>query len=388
MRQVTISASVVCSTAVLAALALVACGSSGRDSGFGDDSAPTTPEGDLGGPPPGTIGGSSGGSSGAPGDESCAAQVTTAQRAEVDVIVVIDTSGSMGEETAQVKQNINNFASSIGGTGLDYRVIMVAEKPQNLPVPFPGFQPPGICVPAPLGGANCADNPPIFYHLNTEVASTDSLQILLDEYPKYQGWLRPTAYKVFIEVTDDNSALGWQQFDQQLLAKSSAQFGDAAKRRYIFNSICGWKRNTPVLSADKCGSAVNTGSNYQELSKLTGGTVESVCESDYSSVFSNIAKGLVTKLGCEFGFPKSQNGQQTDPTKVVVNYTPGSGGAPSPLTQVTDAVKCGSVPDGWYYDDNANPTKIVFCPSTCSGPGGDTGGKLEIAVGCKAPPPK
>ena len=47
----------------------------------------------------------------------------------------------------------------------------------------------------------------------------------------------------------------------------------------------------------------------------------------------------------------------------------------------------GSSQTGLVYD-NANPTKILFCPTTCAAAGADTGGKLEVAVGCKAPPPK
>jgi hypothetical protein len=387
MRHVTRSSGAI----VLAAFATlaVACGSAKERDGFDDGTAGTQPPpGDLGG---GNGGGQLGSSSGtpAPGDgEKCAAETVKATRAEVDVIVLIDTSGSMSEETNQVKQNINAFASTIGSSGLDYTVVMIAEKPQNLPFIPPGFQPPGICVPPPLGGASCADNPPLFHHLNEAVGSTDSLQIILDKYASYEGWLRPNAYKVFIEVTDDNSSLGWQQFETQLFAKDGGKhFGDANKRRYIFNSICGWKRNTALLSSDHCSSAENTSDQYQNLSKLTGGTVDSVCETDYSSVFGNIAKGLVTKLGCEFAFPKAQTGQ-TDPTAVVVNYTPGGQAAPKALTQVTDASKCGTVADAWYYDDNANPTKILFCPNTCTTAGADTGGKIEIAVGCKAPPPK
>jgi hypothetical protein len=365
------------------AAAVIACGSGGKDRTFDEDARADTP-------PPGPIGGSSGdlGQNKPPSgnDTSCAAQVTTATRAEVDIIVVIDTSGSMSEETNQVKANINTFAQKIGSSGLDYTVVMIAEKPQNLPFP-PGFPLPGICVPAPLAGASCADNPPKFHHVNETVGSTDSLSLILSKFSTYEPWLRPKAFKVFIEVTDDNSALSWTDFDQQLLAKSPAQFGTAASRRYIFDSICGWKKGTAVLHSDKCGSAVNTGAHFQELSKLTGGIVDSVCETNYSSVFDNIANGLVKKLGCEFAFPTTTDGQQTDPTKVAVNYTPSSG-AKQTLTQVTDAGKCGTVANAWYYDDNTNPGKILFCPTTCTSAGADTSGKVEVAVGCKAPPPK
>lgn len=372
---------------VLTGLLMTAACGSGR-SGYDSSRAGNDPAGGGGdGDPAGSLGSSDGTSSSSGQPQTCAAQVTKANRAEVDIIVVIDTSGSMGEETNQVKQNLNAFANSIGNSGLDYNVIMIAEKPQKLPFMPPGFTPPGICVQPPLAGPDCADGPK-FHHLNTEVASTDSLQIILDKLPSYSGWLRPTAYKVFIEVTDDNSMLAWDAFDQQLLAKSAQHFGDSKARRYIFNAICGYKRNTAVLSADVCGTAENNGDQYQHLAQLTGGTVDSVCETSYASVFDNIAKGLITKLGCEFAIPKADNGQETDPDSVVVSYTPGDGSATKPLTRVTDAGKCGANPDGWYYDDAANPTKILFCPSTCSTAGADTGGKLDVAVGCKAPPPK
>lgn len=368
-------------------VSLFACGSD-RD-GFETSPSANEPAGNGGKDekseaPPGSLGSNEPSPGASSGGQPCAATVAKANRAEVDVIVVIDTSGSMDEETNQVKQNINAFAQSIGNTGLDYNVIMIASRPQNV---F-GFSSGGICVPPPLGGASCADNAPKFHQLSTPVGSKDSLKILLDKYPQYSKWLRPTAYKVFIEVTDDDSDLTYDTFDQQLLAKDPAQFGTATNRRYIFNAICGYKRNTPALSAEKCASAVNTGDQYQHLCQLTGGTVDAVCETSYASVFDNIAKGLVTRLGCEFAFPKSESGKQTDPETVGITYTPGDGGPGKALTQVTDASKCGANPDGWYYDDVKNPSKILFCPSTCSGPGSDTGGKLEVAVGCKTPGPK
>jgi hypothetical protein len=375
--------------------AALACG--GGDKRFGDDPAPA---GGGGAPQSGQLGGGDQGQNGdlGPGNDSkpdpnaqCAAEVMSAQRAEVDIIVVIDTSGSMSEETQQVQQNINNFAQSIGNSGLDYRVIMIAEKNTPPPIPFPFPVPPtGICTPPPLGGANCADNPPRYFHIPETVGSTDSLQIILSTYDsKWKQHLRPTAYKVFIEITDDNSAMDWQTFDSQLLAKAPAgMFGTAQSRKYIFNSICGWQDSTPPLSGQKCGSAVNTGDQYQHLSQVTNGVIDSVCKTSYANVFNNIAKGLVTTLGCEFAVPVPKNGGAVDPTKVVVNYTPGGQTQASALTQVTDASKCGSIPNAWYYDNNTAPTKIIFCQGLCDTAGKDTAGKLEIALGCKAAPPK
>lgn len=318
--------------------------------------------------------------------EACASAAKKVTRPGVDIIVVIDTSGSMNEETEQVRQNINAFGESIGGAGLDYNVIMIAQKAMDF---GPGFPATGICVPPPLGGANCSDNAPKYHHLDTPIASTNSLRILVDEFAEYEPWLRPDAYKVFIEVTDDNSApMQSAAFDEAILAKSPAQFGDVTKRRYIFNSICGYARNTPVLSADKCASAVNTGEVYQQLSTLTGGTIDSVCETSYASVFDNIAKGLVTKLGCEFAYPTSEGGKATDPDSVLVTYAPGDGSPSRSLARVATGTACEGNTEGWYYDDPARPTKIMFCPTTCNGPGADTAGEVSVKVGCAVDGPR
>ena len=86
----------------------------------------------------------------------------------------------------------------------------------------------------------------------------------------------------------------------------------------------------------------------------------------------------------EFAVPKPDGGA-VDPSQVVVQYNDGS--SSRNLVQVTDASKCGSVQDAWYYDDNTSPSKIIFCASTCTQVGGSTG-QIDVLLGCKAPPPR
>jgi hypothetical protein len=363
--------------ALFLTLPAIACGAS-RDSSFAEQApgAATAfgPDGDENSIGPG-------GTPTKPGE--CSAKSTNMTRAKIDIVLVIDTSGSMEEETAQVRENLSKFASSIGGMALDYRVVVIGQKP----ITWLGIKTPGLCISEPLAGPDCADNPPSFHHVNYNVDSWSSLRVILDKFPTYSQWLRPSVPKLFIEVTDDNeTGITWEDFDKQLLAKSPELFGDESARNYTFHSICGWMPGTDHLSAEKCATAETTGEQYQHVSELTGGTIASVCETDYSPIFDNLAKGLVAKLGCEFDFPKAENGV-ADPTKIVVKYTDG-GGVTTPLTQVTDPSKCEANPNAWYYDDNAAPTQIVFCPSTCEGPGKNTAGKLEIAVGCLAPAPR
>jgi hypothetical protein len=364
-------------------LVVPACGG-GDDSQFPDGGDPNGNDAGLGLPDGFGLGDGGGGDGGLDPDAACAASIQSAAKPQVDIIVVIDTSGSMTEEVVQTKTNINDFATSIGQSGLDYQVILIAARGTG------NLQ---MCVPPPLGGANCADNPPLFHHVNQTVGSTNSLSLVLSTYDSanaalnWAKYLRPTATKVFIEITDDNSSLAFASFDTQLLAKQPAgMFGTAQKRKYIFDSICGWSDPSPILDPMKCGSAVNIGANYQNLSVLTKGIVDSVCKTSYKGVFQNIAKGVAGTLGCQFDMPKS-NGNPIDPNKVVVRYTPGSGPAQS-LTQVTDASKCAQFPNGWYYDNNTTPTKILLCAGACTTVGADQGGKVEILVGCATDPPK
>ncbi len=363
--------------ALLFVVPIMACGAS-RDSAFDERTTNGTPTGPTGSSD--TVIGP-GEAPTKPGE--CSATSTNMTRAKIDIVLVVDTSGSMKEETEQIKANLTTFATSIGNMALDYRVVVIGQKP----ITWIGITTPGLCIAEPLAGPKCADKPPSFHHLNYQVDSWSSLRILLDKFPTYSQWLRPDVPKLFIEVTDDNeTGITAEDFDKQLLAKSPELFGTESARNYTFHSICGWQPGTDYVTGEKCGTAATTGEQYQRLSQLTDGTIASVCETDYSPIFSNLANGLVANLGCEFEFPKAENGV-ADPTKIVVKYTDGAG-VTSALTQVTDPAKCNANPNAWYYDDNVAPTQIVFCPSTCEGPGKNTAGKLEIAVGCLAPAPK
>ena len=356
----------------------LACGGSGK---VGDEFPdPTSSSGASGASGASGFGGTSGTSGGASGTSggSCAAVAAKTDKAKVDIIFVIDNSGSMTEEMTQIRTNVNAFASKIGTVGLDYTVTFIVRKGtkanQN-----------EICVPAPLAGANCADNPPLFHHVAQDVQSTDSFRRILETYEtSWKAYIRADAYKVFVEVSDDASDMRYTQFDQQLLAKAPAgMFGTATDRKYIWHSIISKPFADPVPSNNICPGAAGRSVDYQQLSKLTGGIIDEVCKTDYSGVLNNIAKGIADKLACELKYPSSA---ESDPTKLAVSFTP-KGAAAQPLTQVTDVSKCGTVANAWYYDNPAAPTKIILCPATCTAVNAAPESKIEALVGCKTAPP-
>ncbi len=315
--------------------------------------------------------------------DACAAVTAEAVKPPVDIIWTIDQSGSMGNEIAQVKANVNgNFASIIQNAGLDYRVIMFSNGSSSVSSTY------RLCVDPPLGSATCGENnPPIFFQVNRTIASTNSWSLFMNDtyWTEIKGHLRPDAFKAFIEVTDDQSTVTAAQFDAFLLTGNGAgYFGTAAERNYVFHSIVGV--NAPLNPTDpktntKCGTAVNTGPQYQDLSILTGGLRHPVCDTDYSAVFANIATNIVKAVACELLTPPTTSDAGViDWANVDVQYTPGDGSPAQIFPLVADEASC--VGDGFYYDNPASPTKVLLCPDSCAKVQADDGAKVELLLGC------
>jgi hypothetical protein len=91
-------------------------------------------------------------------------------------------------------------------------------------------------------------------------------------------------------------------------------------------------------------------------------------------------------LSCDFPFPMAEDGGMADPTKINVDYTPGTAGStPVRFGRVADATACGTEP-GWYYDNPMMPTTIHLCPASCMTVAGDMSAQLDIQIGCVSMP--
>lgn len=313
-------------------------------------------------------------------DAGCATSTAEAIKPPVDIIIMVDQSGSMSEEIAKVKSNINKLSDFLKSTGFDYRVVMIAR---------PGTDAFGVCTPPPLGGGTCGDNPPIYRRSNQEVQSTDALSLTLSTYDstsditKWADNIRFDSTKVFVPITDDNASKPtptpvWQTFDAELLKRGAGTFGTADKRKYVFFPICGASETDETV---KCGTGmVNTGDQYIQLTKLTGGKWYPLCAADFGPLFLDMGKKIAGKIACELTVPKPAAGETIDPTKVNVSYTPSGGGASKELVQ--DASKpCEMGANGWQY--NADKTKILLCGDACKAVQSDPGTKVNVVFGCK-----
>jgi hypothetical protein len=189
----------------------------------------------------------------------------------VDIIFMLDNSGSMDQELAQVESNINlNFASILISSQVDYRVILISRHRVEAREASESAST-SVCVTTPLSGlASCeAAEQPVFsdrfFQFNTKVESDDSFDVALDTfYPPFSSeyseddtddmplaplgwsaWLRPGAKKVFLEVTDDNEDMSAAAFVDALAAlpatpnAPAGTFGTAQNPNFVFHSIVG-----------------------------------------------------------------------------------------------------------------------------------------------------
>jgi len=84
-----------------------------------------------------------------------------------------------------------------------------------------------------------------------------------------------------------------------------------------------------------------------------------------------------TSLPCNIAIPPPTSGA-IDPGMVNVQYVDGTGKKVS----LGKSVGCTSPQISWQFDDASNPKQIVLCPNACNQVQADPAGKVEVLFGC------
>jgi Mg-chelatase subunit ChlD len=98
-------------------------------------------------------------------------------------------------------------------------------------------------------------------------------------------------------------------------------------------------------------------------------------QADFTSALNRIREST---LSCDLTLPTPPAGETLDPNKVNVEYTSGDG----PAELLVSGRTCEDGED-WRYDDPAHPRRIELCPATCSKARADIRARLDIVLGCK-----
>lgn len=348
--------------------------------------------------------------------------VATLTTRAVDIIILVDNSGSMAGEIAAVQDRINQDLSDISSSGIDYRVIMMSRY-GDVNVAFGGSSHP-ICVSLPMGGNSCIDpahealvnNPPDFYHYSVDIGSTDAWCKVLSSWNTADEFgvapnglkqlLRPEAFKEFLVISDDNISCSYgghtfndndsvatgtseaAEFDGALLALSPEQFGTAQDRNYVWHSIVGMAANSPSTTPWPPSAPINTGkctpgsesagTGHQALSILTGGLRYPSCQNDnFDAMFQALAEEVVEGAAMSCSFEVSNEGF-FNPARTSLVFNSGDGTQSTSFEMVTSAANCQN--DQFYYVD---ADTIELCPQACATVQNDPTGRISLEVGCQ-----
>ncbi|NJK32342.1 MAG: hypothetical protein HC927_07995 [Deltaproteobacteria bacterium] len=309
----------------------------------------------------------------------------------VDILLVVDTSFSMGPAIDAVETSINvDFAQILEQSGIDYRLIVLGAH-SNSQVP--------ICISSPLSGTDCNPPPPApaltdrYRHYDAETGSGAFLTSIVNWYATpdkhgfapggYQDFLRPEATKVFLGMTDGTSASGdpsaGDAFDASLLGLNPAAFGTPGDRKYKFHLIVQMPANTPADAPWLPDDPIQgEGGSIQQVAILSGGWRFPLSEVQHFNVlFQEVAEDVVatTPIACEFAIPDPPMGE-IDPNTIEIDYFPNGQPPPIAFHQVVDLGACEA--EAFYI---ANETAIL-CPQACAQVQGDAGAQLDVRYGC------
>ncbi|HEX5659159.1 MAG TPA: vWA domain-containing protein [Polyangiales bacterium] len=283
----------------------------------------------------------------------------------VDVIFLIDTSGSMLHAITQVQENMAAFVQNFEGTAADTRVVVITGAD-------------------PAAGTPVAGDTDKYRFIPSGVDSGALFTVALAQYGAYEDFLRPSATTMFVMVTDDEDFLPPAEFRSAMEAQLGHSFIQHAiasedvnglpciSEAQAWNPLCA----TPIPAV--CAAAA-IGRNYYQLADDTGGVKQSICKADWVPVFDELRAAVIEAVPLPCSYPLANASTATlDPEKVQVVYTP-SGGDDDEFPRANTQDACGTK-NGWYYDNNDSPTTIQLCPTACETVA--AGGTLDVAFGC------
>jgi hypothetical protein len=328
-------------------------GSEDGDPGDGDGDADGDGDGDGDGdqPPEG-------------GDQMCVPVSVAADvlAAPADIIVIVDNSNSMTQESAFVQIQLNAFSAQLELSGVDHHIVLISSYPH---------EDKGICVPPPLGGGGCPnydDNPPLYRHVDQMIGGHNALAKLISTENEWEDSMRPDSMKHIVVVSDGESQLGGNAFAGQFHAL------DESYDSFVLHAIvCAWD----------CPEASDVGQVYIDLASETGGMLGDLCQQDFQTVFDELANAVIQKLpmSCHFDIPPPPMGMNLDHT--LINVELDDGGNLEDIPGVVDLADCMNEPDGWYYDDPGDPAQILLCPQTCEKAQAYEMGAINVKFGCE-----
>lgn len=323
-------------------------------------SSSSSGQGGAGGDGGGIITGSSSGGGGEGG--ACFATSAEARRIPLDIIFLVDRSGSMaGPKWEGTRNALTTFFNDPASTGLGVGMVYFpAQKsdvcnPQtyaqlDVPIgllPTNSFELTNSIPASPLGTST-----PTYGGLNGSLLAATAYQ---DAHPNH---------KVILVLATDGDPTGCLPTEIDLIA-------GLAQNARNYNGV-----KTYVIGVQ--GSTI---ANLNKIAEAGGTNAAYDITQDINEFSAKVNEIRFEALGCDYEIPEAPPGEVFDPDLVNFTYIPKGVGGEKILPRADDLADCGDKA-GWYYDNNFGPTKIILCPASCSTVQADTSGKVSVQFGC------
>lgn len=319
---------------------------------------------------------------GGSGDASpyCAATAFQAEQRKLDVLILMDGSGSMNNDVdasrkwdllVDALRTFVNDPSSAGiGVALTYFGLPAGRDDAGelvVSCNAADYAKPAVALSDLPGNAAAIVSSLSAY---APVGGTPTRPALAGAEAFAQSWLagHPTHRMIIVLATDGEP----NDCASTVEAVSAVAAQGASRTPSVQTYVIGVGRS--LTSLDAVATAGGTGQAY---------LVDTA--QDTTARFTaamNAIRGRAA-LSCEYALPRPPDGGETDPSRVNVRFTPSADGGSGLLLQVPRASACDAQKGGWYYDDPTAPKNIELCAASCTRAKTDFAGRIDVLVGCR-----
>jgi hypothetical protein len=270
---------------------------------------------------------------------------------DVDVLWVVDNSGSMSEIVNYLGDRFKTFLDSFSRMDIDWRIGVVSTDMDNpaqagkLQGPKPWIEP-------------TDSNPQGLFQQATDLGSSGSgsergmdaayaalTSPLADNENK--GFLRADAVLAVVVISDENDSSNISNSDFIRWIDGLKPDADRTSLSAVVGDYDGSAFGIGCSSSGFPPVTAEPGERYVKVQQATGGTFQSICDEDFDEVLSYLAFGA---SGLQFEFPLSKVPLSIGGIKVSVD------GVDVPR----------NITNGWFYDARANAVR--FARSAVPGP--------------------
>jgi len=295
------------------------------------------------------------------GGRPCYVDNINDEQVDLDMIVVLDRSGSMGNKWGIAINALSAFFNDTQASGI-YAAITY----------FPSAKSPG----------NSCD-----------VGLYISPDVTLGQLPNHAATLEVSMLN---EVADGGSTPLYGALKGTYDWAVPYQQNNPSHRTIVVlasdgaPNTCPGSQNTATQLALLAEQAYNAGvetyvigmagasMNILHSIAMSGGSDQAYDISSSVTMFYDKMKEIQKLFNCEYILPQDSS---LDMNKVIVEYISSVSLPDWNIPRVSDASECNTTA-GWYFDDNVNPSIITLCDLACDLVVSDPDPKLSFAFGC------